>query len=111
MPPSSTSRGYAAQDVDELRGRPLLPLAEDVLRVVYRVSCADLGLPRDAWTKDADYQAANAWWLAKRAELDAPHDVHQEALAGFRSRIQDAKADIQTEGGPPPRADQCLARF
>jgi integrase len=33
----------------------------------YSVSCSVLGAPP---TKDGSYQAANAWWLAKRAELD-----------------------------------------
>src|SRR5436309_1160275 len=32
------------------------------------VSCKALGVPE---TKEDSYQAANAWWIAKRAEIDA----------------------------------------
>lgn len=37
----------------------------------YRVKCRDLGLPESKWTKQDSYQAANEWWVKKRAELDA----------------------------------------
>jgi integrase len=34
----------------------------------YVISCKALGVPE---TKEASYQAANAWWIAKQVELDA----------------------------------------
>src|SRR5579875_2203227 len=34
---------------------------------VYTVSCEALGVPS---TKEASYQAANAWWKEKKIELD-----------------------------------------
>jgi integrase len=39
-------------------------------RKKYAVSCRQLGVPE---SKDASYQAANRWWEAKKAELDAAH--------------------------------------
>jgi len=40
--------------------------------MTYTVSCRDLKVPQ---TKKVSYQAANAWWTAKRAEIDksTPH--------------------------------------
>jgi hypothetical protein len=35
----------------------------------YTLSCRDLKVPQ---TQDVSYQAANAWWTAKRAEIDNP---------------------------------------
>lgn len=50
----------------------------------YRVSCAELGLPESRWKKEDSYQAANAWWLKKLAELRAApapvNDPRREAL-------------------------------
>lgn len=37
----------------------------------HRVKCRDLGLPESKWTKQDSYQAANEWWVKKKAELDA----------------------------------------
>jgi integrase len=39
----------------------------------YAVSCRQLGLPRDQWTMDRSYQAANEWWKQKQDEIDAAH--------------------------------------
>ncbi len=36
----------------------------------YEVYCSSLNLPPDQWTELGSYQAANEWWLAKRAEID-----------------------------------------
>jgi hypothetical protein len=49
----------------------------------YTVSCRALGVPH---TKQESYQAANAWWLAKRAEIDRlatphPNAQHLELLS------------------------------
>jgi hypothetical protein len=38
--------------------------------VPYTVNCSDLGLPEDQWTELGSYQAANQWWIAKKAEID-----------------------------------------
>lgn len=37
----------------------------------YEVYCSQLGISEDLWTEEKSYQAANAWWLAKKAEIDA----------------------------------------
>ena len=39
------------------------------------VTCEELGLPRSLWTKELSYQAANAWWLKREAELNKPDPV------------------------------------
>ena len=39
-------------------------------RTRYRVSCADLGLPKSDWTKEASFRKANEWWLKTKAEID-----------------------------------------
>jgi integrase len=54
---------------------------------VITVSCRQLGVPA---TKEASYQAANAWWRAKRAELDAAQPVDPlapEAISIRRSMV------------------------
>lgn len=38
---------------------------------VYTIFCSELDLPEDKWTKLGSYQAANEWWVAKRAEIDS----------------------------------------
>jgi integrase len=48
--------------------------------VVYRVSCADLGLPKDLWTRDASAPLANAWWAAKQLEIQAQPDRLRQAV-------------------------------
>jgi hypothetical protein len=37
----------------------------------YSVKCHELGLPREMWTKEGSYKAANGWWRAKLVELNA----------------------------------------
>lgn len=39
----------------------------------YAVSCRQLGMPEDKENKADSYQAANAWWDAKKKEIDAAH--------------------------------------
>ena len=67
----------------------------------YRVSCADLHLPRADWTKDASYQAANAWWEGQRARIDgervASHP-HADTLADLQRRLEYAdRHELQGE--------------
>jgi hypothetical protein len=35
----------------------------------YRVTCGELRLPRDQWTKNGSYQAANQWWKKILADI------------------------------------------
>src|SRR3954453_14098616 len=42
----------------------------------YTVSCRQLGVPE---TKEASYQAANAWWKSKRYEIDGQKPPHPHA--------------------------------
>jgi hypothetical protein len=64
----------------------------------YRISCADLGIPQARWTKEDSYQAANAWWTKKRAELDhVPTSASQRAVAAVEAQIGrplDSQADL-----------------
>jgi|SRR5579864_844633 len=52
----------------------------------YVVSCRQLNAPQ---TKEGSYQAANAWWEAKKAELDGQHSPHPYAffLADLSKRL------------------------
>ena len=36
---------------------------------MFRVSCADLGLPESDWTEEASREAATQWWESKLAEI------------------------------------------
>lgn len=38
---------------------------------LYTLYCSDLGLPEELWTELGSYQAANDWWVKKKAEIDA----------------------------------------
>jgi hypothetical protein len=43
---------------------------KDYKGTTYTVNCSDLGLPEDQWTELGSYQAANQWWIARKAEID-----------------------------------------
>jgi integrase len=51
----------------------------------YVVSCRQLGAPE---TKEGSYQAANAWWQAQKAAIDAerPADPHASAIVELTRR-------------------------
>jgi integrase len=53
---------------------------------LYFVTCRELGVPA---SKEASYQAANAWWRLKQVELDAvkPRHFHEESLKEMERRI------------------------
>lgn len=53
---------------------------------VYTVFCSELDLPNDRWTELDSYQAANEWWVAKRAEIDG--------RAGRKSLPPDAESIV-----------------
>src|SRR5687767_7385867 len=43
----------------------------------YRVNCTDLPIDRTKYTREGSASAANAWWEAKRLEIDvATHQAH-----------------------------------
>ncbi len=68
--------------------------------VRYRVTCGQLGLPREQWTKDASYQAANAWWVGKQAELQTTRLAlrpHNDRLVELESRKATALSLGMTE--------------
>jgi integrase len=66
--------------------------------VRYRISCADLRLPREAWTQEKSYQAANAWWQGKRASLDSlPAHPHANILADLQERLDYAQSHNRPE--------------
>jgi integrase len=59
----------------------------------YRVTCEALGLPRNEWTKEGSYQAANAWWLNHPA--NAPDPIRQ-AVANMTPSHEEMKRVIET---------------
>jgi integrase len=86
----------------------------------YRVKCRDLGLPESRWTKMDSYQAANAWWVKKQAELDAtplpendPRKIIRDdidyylryALPDEMPAFQAARAALETHPIEGPAAD------
>ena len=62
----------------------------------YVVSCRQLDAPE---TKDGSYQAANAWWLAKKAEVDGKLPPHPLAhlLESRARRLEWARSHGQEE--------------
>jgi integrase len=63
---------------------------------LYTVSCRQLGVPD---TKGDSYQAANAWWQAKRTEIDGQQPPHPHArwLAEARRRLSIAERYGESE--------------
>ena len=64
----------------------------------YTMYCSELGLPEELWTELGSYQAANEWWLKKKAEIDAgvrpvPPEVEQ-VIKTLRTK----KAVLTAEG-------------
>lgn len=61
-------------------------------RQPYEVYCHELALPTDQWTELGSYQAANAWWTAKRAEIDSTPVVRrpdvEEVIKTLRKKRQ-----------------------
>ncbi len=58
--------------------------------MTYTVSCRDLKVPQ---TNEVSYQVANAWWTAKRAEIDEstspPPDRHHEwVISKLEKRLE-----------------------
>lgn len=54
--------------------------------VKYRVTCAELDLPRNKWTKDGSYLHANDWWRKKLTELDQNgRELDPEKLEAIQS--------------------------
>src|SRR3954451_9092816 len=79
---------------------------------VYTVSCEALGTPA---TKEASYQAANAWWREKLRELDAgwnafraahPYHPHESRLFILERRRDQARMD-----GKPEEANRIEAQI
>jgi hypothetical protein len=56
----------------------------------YEVYCSGLGLPEDQWTELGSYQAANDWWIAKKAEIDGRQPSYrpdvEEVIRSLRSK-------------------------
>lgn len=62
---------------------------------LYVVSCRELGVKE---TKEASYQAADAWWLKKMAEIDnAGYKFVHGTLKELRKRIEWAAANDELE--------------
>ncbi len=76
--------------------------------VRYRITCEQLGLPRELWTKEGSYQAANLWWKQKQAEIDLANrppqrlpfpmeDVAQLRLVHKIQRAQEKMVRLEAE--------------
>jgi hypothetical protein len=50
-------------------GKPYYRWVKMFKSLRYRVTCETLGLPKDRWTKEDSWQAANQWWQERLAEL------------------------------------------
>ena len=48
--------------------------------ILYQVTPANLGCEE---TKEGSYQKANAWWLAKKAEVDGQRPVHPRLIRSW----------------------------
>ena len=59
-------------DGQHREGKPDYRWVKRFRGVRYRVTCESLGLPRDGWTKEDSWQAANQWWQDHLAELLSP---------------------------------------
>lgn len=64
----------------------------------FTVYCSELDLPEELWTELGSYQAANDWWIKKKAEIDAgirpvPPEVEQ-VIKTLRTK----KAMLAAEG-------------
>ena len=87
--------------------------------VRYRVSCADLGLAEQLWTKEDSYQLANQWWqrltatqraqdalevdadggrFNPAAEIDAKMQWAAQHDPNLLPRLEDAKKEVIVEG-------------
>ena len=75
----------------------------------YVVSCRQLDAPE---TKEGSYQAANAWWLAKKVEIDGklPPHPHARMLEALGQRLEWAKAHGLEELVESVGAEQARAR-
>lgn len=60
-----------------------------------RVTCQQLGLPRERWTKQESYLSANAWWDAHRGTISVP--MSESTVVDVR--LQWARANAPEEVG------------
>lgn len=67
---------------------------------LYTVYCSELDLPKELWTELGSYQAANEWWVKKRAELDktAGKPALPPETEELLARIEEKKAYSKREG-------------
>jgi len=66
--------------------------------VAYTVNCSDLGLPEELWTELGSYQAANEWWVQKRAELDSGVRPVPPEVERVIKTLRTKKAVLAAEG-------------
>src|SRR5947209_5333387 len=59
-------------------GKPYYRWVKMFKGVRYRVTCEDLGLRRDRWTKEDSWQAANQWWQDRLAGLGQKPKAEQQ---------------------------------
>jgi len=62
------------------------------------VNCSDLGLPKELWTGLGSYQAANDWWIKKKAEIDAGIRPVPPEIEQVIRTLQTKKAVLAAEG-------------
>lgn len=64
----------------------------------YRVTCAELALPKEQWTEQGSYQAFAAWWVKKTAEIDAAPPVLPPEVTEVIETLKRKRAVLQTAG-------------
>lgn len=71
------------------RPAPYYDWTKMVSGVRYKVKCSELPIPRELWTWEGSYQAANAWWDAKQSTL-APKESESEKFARMIDKMRNA---------------------
>jgi len=89
-------------------GSPAFRWKKEFQKKIYRVSCKELGFAERFWLKDETYQAANAWWLNKHAELvhSEKWHPHEDAINALKSKV-----DIAAKLGLHDEVESLLERI
>lgn len=75
----------------------------------YVVYCSELGLPEELWTELGSYQAANEWWLKKKAEIDAGVRPVPPEVERVIKTLRTKKAVLTAEGKDAHFAESQIA--
>lgn len=74
----------------------------------YSVTCAELGLPESQWTELLSYQAANEWWIAKRAKIDSKPPALRPDVQEIVDKLREKKRLLAALGGEAADYDAAI---